>query len=95
MVVVMDFSGKEPVRLLSLCRHKKVPYVVNCDGVMLFRHGNFLRDLVKRYIIGKASAYLASGEHAKQYFLRYGADENKIRFCDFSFVSVFTFSRAC
>ncbi|MBE6529777.1 MAG: glycosyltransferase family 4 protein [Ruminococcaceae bacterium] len=84
LVVVMDFSGKEPVRLLSLCRRKKVPYLVNCDGVMLFRHGNFLRDWIKTYLLGKASAYLASGAHAKQYFLQYGADENKIRFHPFT-----------
>ncbi len=84
LVVVMDFSGKESVKLLALCRRKKVPYVVNCDGVMLFRHGNFLRDWIKKYILGKAAAYLASGAHAKQYFLQYGADEAKIHFHPFT-----------
>lgn len=84
LVLIYEFSTKTAVRLAMICRRKKVPYVVNCDGVMLFRHGNFLKDLIKKYVLGKAAAYLASGEHAKQYLLRYGADEKKIRFHPFT-----------
>lgn len=84
LVAVMDFCGRVSVELLALCRRKKVPYISNCDGVMLFRHGNFLKDLLKKYLLGKAAAYLASGEHAKDYFLHYGADENKIHFHPFT-----------
>lgn len=87
LAVVMDFCGKESVKLLALCRRKKVPYVFNCDGVMLFRHGNFLKELLKKYLLGKASAYLASGEHAKQYFLRYGATEDRIHYHPFTSLS--------
>lgn len=86
LVVVMDFCGRESVGLLALCRRKKVPYTFNCDGVMLFRHGNFLKELLKKYLLGKAAAYLASGAHAKEYFLRYGAEESKIHFHPFTSV---------
>ena len=84
LVIVMDFCGKESVKLLALCRQKKVPYIFNCDGVMLFHHGNFLKELLKRYLLKKASAGFASGEHAKQYLMRYGIDEKKIRFHPFT-----------
>ena len=87
LVVVMDFCGRRSVELLALCRRKQVPYTFNCDGVMLFRHGNFLKEWLKKYLLGKAAAYLASGEHAKEYFLRYGAKEDKIRFHPFTSVS--------
>ncbi len=87
LVIFFEFTAKTAVRLIAACRRKKVPYLVNCDGVMLFRHGNFLKDLLKKYLLGKAAGYLASGEHAKAYFLRYGAKEDQIRFHPFTSLS--------
>lgn len=84
LVVFYEFSFKEAVKLILKCRAKKVPYILNCDGVMLFRHGNFIRDIVKRILIKGATAYFASGEHAKDYFIKYGAKEEKIYFHNFT-----------
>ena len=78
LVVFYEFSFIEAVKLILKCRAKKVPYILNCDGVMLFRHGNFIRDVIKKIVIKGAAAYFASGTHAKDYFLKYGAKEEKI-----------------
>ena len=84
LVVFFDFSGKEAVKLAIKCRLKKVPYILNCDGVMLFKHGNFIKDAIKRFMVKGATAYFASGEHAKNYFLKYGAKEDKIYIHNFT-----------
>jgi len=84
LVVVMEFCGKESMSLLYLCRLKKVPYIFNCDGVMLLNRDNYLKNIVKKYLLEKAVAYLATGEHAKQYFLKYGAKEKDIYLHNFT-----------
>lgn len=84
LVLFFDFSGKEAIKLIFKCRLKKIPYILNCDGVMLFKHGNFIKDAIKRFIIKGAAAFFASGEHAKNYFLKYGAKEEKIHIHNFT-----------
>lgn len=84
LVIFFDFSGKEAIKLAIKCRLHKIPYILNCDGVMLFRHGNFVKDIIKKFIIKGATAYFASGTHAKDYFLKYGAKEEKIYFHNFT-----------
>ena len=73
-VILYEYSTKEGRRLIAKCRRAKIPYVLNCDGVILPLRKNFLKDFVKKQLISKATAYLASGEHAKEYFLRYPSD---------------------
>lgn len=84
LVVLFEFSLIESVKLIFACRRLKVPYILNCDGVMLFRHENFIKEAVKKYLIKGATAYFASGEHAKEYFIRYGAKKERIYFHNFT-----------
>lgn len=84
LVYLMDYTCKEAVKLILKCKRKKVPYVLNCDGEMLTPHGNFLTDMIKKYLIRGASGYLASGKHARDYFLRFGAKEDKIYYHKFT-----------
>ena len=84
LVVFYDFSGKESVKLILKCIRKKVPYILNCDGVMLFNHGNYLREILKIFLVKHARAFFASGEHAKHYFLKYGAKEENIYIHNFT-----------
>ena len=84
LVLFFDYSDIQAIRLAIKCRAKKVPYILNCDGEMLFRHGNFIKDIIKRYVIKGATAYFASGTHAKDYFLKYGAKAEKIHFHNFT-----------
>lgn len=84
LVIVYDYASKEGIKLISRCKRHKIPYIINCDGVMMEKHGNFIRDVIKRYLIKGAAGCFASGENAKQYFLKYGADESKIFIHTFS-----------
>ncbi len=84
LIVIYEYSSKIATKLISRCKKQKVPYVINCDGVILPHKKNILKDLIKKFLLSKATAYMASGQHAKEYFLRYGADENKIYFHNFS-----------
>lgn len=78
LVALYDYSTKEGVKLALRCILKKKPYVVNSDGVMLTDHGNFIKDCLKRFLLKDAVAFLASGENAKKYFLKYGAKQEKV-----------------
>lgn len=78
LVVLYDYTTKESRKLIAKCKRNKIPYVVNCDGVILPYKKSFLKDYIKRRLLSKAAGYMASGRHAKEYFLRYGAKEEKI-----------------
>lgn len=82
--LIFEYSTKEGVRLVLKCRRRRLPYFINCDGVILEKHGNPVRDLLKRYLIKGAAGYFAGGANAKEYFLRLGADEKKIFIHPFS-----------
>lgn len=84
LVAFYEYSTKESRKLIAKCKREKVPYAINCDGVILPHKKNFLKDIVKRWLLSSATAYMASGKHAKEYFLRNGADENKIFIHTFS-----------
>lgn len=84
LVVCYDYSTATAIKLITLCKILRVPYVINCDGVMLTAHGNKIKDCIKTFVIRGASAYLASGQYAKKYFLKYGAKEELIHIHTFS-----------
>ena len=84
LVLIYEYSDKKAIDLILRCIRKKVPYILNCDGVMLFEHGNRFKNLIKKYLIKNAAAYFASGEHAKQYLLKFGAKEDKIFYHNFT-----------
>lgn len=84
LVVCYDYSTIEAIKLITLCKILRVPYIINCDGVILTAHGNKIKDWVKSYVIRGASAYFASGKYAKEYFLKYGAREDLIHIHTFS-----------
>lgn len=84
LVFIYDFASKNAVSLINRCIKNRVPYILNSDGVLLFKHGNFIKDFIKRHVIKHASACVASGELAKQYFIKYGANKEKIYIHNFS-----------
>lgn len=84
LVMLFEYSTGTSVKLITKCKRKKIPYAVNCDGVIMEKHGNLMREAVKRYLISGAAGYFAGSENAKKYFLKYGADEKKIHVHTFS-----------
>lgn len=84
LVLAFEYSTKEGVKLVMRCKKQKIPYVINCDGVILEQHGNFIKDMLKKHLIKGAAGYFASGENAKKYLVRYGADPDKVFIHTFS-----------
>lgn len=83
-VAVFDYSSITAIKLILECKKHNIPYAINCDGVIMESHGNLLRELIKRFLVKGATAYFASGENAKNYFIKYGAKEDKIAIHTFS-----------
>lgn len=83
-VMLYDYSTKCALKLIFSCILKNIPYVINADGVMFTKHGNILKDIIKRIIISKAAGCFASGNLAKNYFMKYGAKEKNIYLHTFS-----------
>lgn len=86
MVFLYDYWTSAQMRLQLLCRMKKIPFVLNCDGALpaAFASKNIIKDTVKKFFIKNADAYMAGGENAKKYFVYYGADPRKIVVHNFS-----------
>ncbi|MEE0969054.1 MAG: glycosyltransferase family 4 protein [Clostridia bacterium] len=84
LVLVFEYASITAIKLIQKCKYHHIPYVINCDGIMMTKHGNFIKDLIKRYLIRNAAMCFASGENAKQYFLKYGAKEDNIVIHTFS-----------
>lgn len=75
-VVIYEYSTITAMFLMSCCRLFKVPYCINCDGGFATHHA--IKDLVKMWYIKGASAYIAGGKCAEDYFLAYGAKRERI-----------------
>ena len=45
LVLIYDYASKEGVRLIADCKRKKIPFVLNCDGVRMDKHEIFIRYL--------------------------------------------------
>lgn len=84
LVLIYDYSTKCALKLILRCIQRNIPYVINADGVMLIKHGNFMANMIKHVVVSKAAGCFASGNLAKKYFMRYGAKEKNIYLHTFS-----------
>ncbi len=82
LAVAYEYSTMTGILFILACQFKKIPYLINIDGAFIERH--FMRDLIKKFLISRAAGCLANGEHAKQYFLAYGAKLESIYFHHFT-----------
>lgn len=82
LVLAYDYHIKNAIKLELACIKNRVPYIMNLDGAFIRK--NFLKNLIKRYLVTHASGYFASGSHAAEYFKYFGADESKIYYHPFT-----------
>ena len=82
LVLAYDYHIKNAIRLELACIQNKVPYIMNLDGAFIRK--NFIKNIIKRYLVTHADGYFASGNHAAEYFKYFGADENKIYYHPFT-----------
>ena len=76
LAIAYEYSTVTGILFILACRLKGVPYILNCDGA-LFEKTSF-KDHFKRFLIKGAAACFANGDHARRYFLQFGAREAAI-----------------
>jgi len=85
-VVVGSEYNPTILQALSYCRHSNIPFISWTDGTLFSeRNRNFIQKFLRRYVVSKASAYIASSTKSKEAQIFYGADERK---CHISLLSV-------
>lgn len=77
-VVLFDYPSKTGLALALRCLASGVPYVLNSDGDILISHGSWIREVVKRFFIKRASACFAGCSSGRSYFLSRGASEERV-----------------
>ncbi len=76
LYVMYEFVSLRAMWLMFRCIIHKKKYIINCDGAILMPSP--VKDVIKRFFISHATAYLASGNIAKKYLLYYGAKNENI-----------------
>lgn len=76
VVLAYDFYVKSAMKAQMMCILKKIPYFVNCDGA--FIRNSKIKGMIKRFFIKHSAGCFASGTYAKEYFLHFGANKEKI-----------------
>ena len=85
-VVVGSEYNPTILQALSYCRRSKIPFISWTDGTLYSeRNRNFIQKFLRRYVVSKASSYIASSTKSKEAQVYYGADERK---CHISFLAV-------
>ncbi|MBO5745669.1 MAG: glycosyltransferase family 4 protein [Clostridia bacterium] len=76
VVLCYDPWHKRSRALQRLCIKKKIPYILNADGVVDINK-NWLKVLVKSYYVRRAALCFAGCDRAVEYFKTYGAKDGK------------------
>jgi glycosyltransferase involved in cell wall biosynthesis len=82
IAIAYEYSTITGVLFIVACRLKNIPYIINCDGAFIESHP--IKDFLKKFLIVGAAACFANGKHARDYFLNYGATQEKIYFHNFT-----------
>lgn len=83
-VILYDFTSFLSMKIMIKCIIKRIPFAINCDGVIFGKKEKKIKKFIKSYFVKRASLLFATGDYAKQYFLNHKAHENKIIIHNFS-----------
>ena len=67
-------------------RRHKIPFIISTDGGLVKQHELWFKKVIKRRLIGSASAWLATGKVARKYLVYYGAKDKYVY--EYPFTSV-------
>lgn len=85
-IVVGSEYNPTVLQALRYCLKKRIPYISWTDGTLNSeRRINWFQKRLRRYVVGHASAFIASSTKSKEAQLAYGADPEK---CFISFLTV-------
>lgn len=85
-VVVGSEYNPTVLQALYYCKTRKVPFVSWTDGTLFSeRNRNFVQKFLRKFVVSKADAFIASSTKSKEAQMFYGADEKK---CHISYLAV-------
>lgn len=85
-VVVGSEYNPTVLQALYYCKSKKVPFISWTDGTLFSeRNRNFVQKFLRKFVVSKADAFIASSTKSKEAQVYYGADEKK---CHVSYLAV-------
>lgn len=85
-VIVGSEYNPTIIQALQYCTKHKIPFVSWTDGTLFSeRNRNFVQKFLRKYVVSKASAYIASSSKSKEAQIHYGAKEEK---CHISYLTV-------
>lgn len=85
-VVVGSEYNPTIIQALQYCKKYKIPFVSWTDGTLFSeRNRNFIQKFLRRYVIARANAYIASSSKSKEAQIYYGAKKEK---CHISYLTV-------
>lgn len=85
-VVVGSEYNPTIIQALQYCKKYKIPFVSWTDGTLFSeRNRNFIQKFLRRYVITRANAYIASSSKSKEAQIYYGAKKEK---CHISYLTV-------
>ena len=82
--IIYNNSLKYSILLELICKIRRIPFFLNCDGCNDIEEPNLLKKAVKCFLMRGATGYFAGGQSAMKYFKYYGADPKRIHLHNFT-----------
>jgi len=82
--IIYNNSLKYSILLELICKIRRIPFFLNCDGCNDIEESNPLKKAVKCFLMRGATGYFAGGQSAVKYFEYYGADSKRIHLHNFT-----------
>lgn len=82
-VIVTNLSSPTTLWAALVMRMRRRRYYIEADGAFV-RGENFMKRMVKRFIVKGAKGFFSTCEECDRYFLKYGAEKNAIHRYPFS-----------
>ena len=82
--IIYNNSLKYSILLELICKIRRIPFFLNCDGCNDIEESNPLKKAVKSFLMRGAVGYFAGGQSAVKYFEYYGADSKRIHIHNFT-----------
>lgn len=82
--IIYNNSLRYSILLELICKIRRIPFFLNCDGCNDIEEPNPLKKAVKCFLMRGAKGYFAGGQSAVNYFKYYRADPKRIHLHNFT-----------
>lgn len=76
-IVVTNYANLTGILAVAIMRLKKIPYIIESDGAFA-GSGKGLKELVKRWLLKKASLCFSTADIHDDYYVKYGVTRDRI-----------------